>query len=115
MKYLLAVFGDSSTWGTQSEEQAKAELDAFAAFERDAAEAGVLVAREALAPEGYTLSVENGAAHVAGEPLTRSEQRLGCFYLLDCGDLAEATEWASRIPLVGAGGFHAIEIRPVLE
>jgi hypothetical protein len=59
MKYLLAIYGDSSTWGTLSEEEAKAELDAFATFERAAAEAGVLVAKEALDPEAYTLSVRD--------------------------------------------------------
>ena len=61
MKYLLAIYGDSSTWGTQSEEDAKEELDAFAAFEREATEAVVLVGKEALQPDAYTLSVRDGA------------------------------------------------------
>ena len=40
---------------------------------------------------------------------------MGCFYLVDCTGLAEAQEWASKIPLVGHGGFDTIEIRPVMD
>ena len=114
MKYLLAIYGDSSTWGTQSEEDAKAELDAFAAFEREAAEAGILVSSEALQPEAHTLSVHDGALRLAEGALTAARERLGCLYLVDCASLEEAREWAAKIPLVGDGGFHSIEIRPVM-
>jgi hypothetical protein len=113
MKYMLLVYGDSSTWGTQSDEEAKAELEAFAAFERDAGEAGVLVARDALRPEGYTFTNRNGAPEVTeGIP---SDRRIGCIYVLSGSDVTEVAEWASRIPLVGVGGFDTIEIRPVME
>ncbi len=114
MKYLLAIYGDSSTWGTQSEEEANAELDAFAAFERNAAEAGVLISKEALEPEAYTLSVRDGTRRLTEGALSEPGQRLGCFYLLECETLAEVDEWASKIPLVGDGGFDSIEIRPVM-
>ena len=114
MKYLLAIYGDSSTWDAQSEEDAKAELDAFAAFEREAADAGILVVKEALRPEAQTLSVHDGARRLTEGAPTEAEQRLGCFYILECDDLADVREWAFKIPLVGAGGFHSIEIRPVM-
>ena len=114
MKYMLALYGDSSTWGTQSDEEFTLEQKAFAAFEREAAEAGVLVGKEALEPEGHTLSVQDGAPAVTDAPPTKPEQRLGCFYVLDCNDLDDVTEWATKIPLVGDGGFHSIEIRAVM-
>jgi hypothetical protein len=109
MKFMLAIYGDSSTWGSQSDEEAKAELDAFAAFEREAKQARVLVTREALEGEGSRLSSEDGE----GE-LMDPEKRLGCFYILECSDMGEAKQWAARVPLVGPGGFHTIEIRPVM-
>ena len=111
MRYLLAIYGDSSTWGTQSEEAAQAELDAFAAFEREAADAGVLVDSAALEPAAYTVSASGGSRDDA---VTAAEQRLGCFYVLECGSVAEAKQWASKVPLVGEGGFHSVEIRPVM-
>ena len=114
MKYLLAIYGDSSTWGTQSEEDAKEELDAFAAFEREATEAGVLAGKEALQPDAYTLSVRDGGPALPDGAVTKPEQRLGCFYLLECASSADVEEWAAKIPLVGDGGFHSIEIRPVM-
>jgi hypothetical protein len=115
MKYQLLVYGDASTWGTLSEADAKAELDAFAAFDRDAEDAGVLVAREALQPEGHTLTWRNGKPQLTAELPTEPRQRIGCLYLLECRDSTELEEWASKIPLVGAGGFDTIEIRPVLQ
>ena len=114
MKYLLAIYGDSSTWGTLPDEDANAELDAFAAFEREAAEAGILIANEALQPEAHTLAVDGGARHLTEGAPTEPERRLGCFYIVECDDLTEVTEWASKIPLIGDGGFHSIEIRPVM-
>ncbi len=115
MKYMLAIYGDSSTWGRQSDDEAKAEQDAFATFEREAAAAGVLIEQAALQPEGQTLSMPEGGAQPTSGPLTNPERRLGCFYILDCRDLEDATKWGSRVPLVGAGGFDSIEIRPLIE
>jgi hypothetical protein len=112
MKYLLAIYGDSSTWGTQSEEEANAELDAFAAFERAATEAGVLVGGEALDPEAYTVSVREGRPVVTDGALTEPDQRLGCFYLVECGSVAEAKDWAPKVPLVGDGGFQRVGRAP---
>jgi hypothetical protein len=112
MKYMLFVYGDSSTWGTLSDEEAKSELEAFAAFERDAREAGVLVAGDALAAKGYTVAKQNGTAQRSDAPMPA--RRIGCVYVLDARDVDEAAKWASRIPLVGTGGFDTIEIRPVM-
>jgi hypothetical protein len=113
MKYMLLVYGDSSTWGTLSDEEAKAELEAFAAFEREASEANVLLTQDALQPDGHIFAKRNGTAQPSEE--TMSDRRIGCVYVLDARDLAEVSEWAAKVPLVGAGGFDTIEIRPVLD
>jgi hypothetical protein len=111
MKYLLLVYGDSSSWGTLPPEEAKAELERFAEFERSAGEAGVLVTQGALQPESDTITVLDGPAESAA---AKPERWPGCFYVLESRDLVEVKEWASRVPLVGPGGFHTIEIRPVM-
>jgi hypothetical protein len=110
---MLLVYGDSSTWGTLSEEDAKAELDAFAAFEREAGAAGILVAQDALHAEGYTFTNGDGAGRLTEE--TPAGRRIGCVYVLESRDVNEVVEWAAKIPLVGRGGFDAIEIRPVMD
>jgi hypothetical protein len=115
MKYLLMVYGDASTWGRLSEEAAAAEQDAFATFEREAAEAGVLVSQEALDPDAYSRSIRDGEPRLEHAALSGPGQRAGCFYLLECRDAGDAVEWAKKIPLVGDGGFHSIEIRPCLK
>ena len=115
MRYLLTVYGDESTSGSLSEQEDKAEQDAFAAFEREAGEAGVLAANAGLRSEPRTLSLQGGTRQVSDGGVTGPQERMGCFYILDCRDQADAEAWASKIPLVGAGGFHSIEIRQVLE
>jgi hypothetical protein len=115
MKYLLTVYGESSTWGTLSEEETKAELAAFDAFEREASEARVLIDSGALTVPAYRVSVREGARHISEGPPSDDDRRLGCFYILDCDDAGEVTEWAAKIPLVGRGGFDTIEIWPVMD
>jgi hypothetical protein len=113
MKYLLAVYGDSSRWGTLNEAAARAETEALERFDRDARQAGSLITRAPLGLEGWKVS--------AGQPVARKEtprdevHRLGCFYVIECRDAAEAKEWAARFPLIGPGGFESIEIRPITD
>ena len=114
MNYLLLVSGDSSTWGSLPADEARAEQDAFAAFEREASEAGVLVDRAPLEPDAWTFSVRDGRARLREGPPTGDGRRIGCFYVLDCEDIAAVSRWAAKIPLVGPGGFDEIEIRPVM-
>ena len=79
MRYLLAIYGDSSTWGSQSEEETKPELAAFGAFEREAAEAGIVVASVALQPDAYTLSIDHGVPQIPEGAVTEPGRRTGCF------------------------------------
>jgi hypothetical protein len=117
MHFLLALYGDQSTWGKQTEAEHATEMSAFAAFEREARQAGVLVANHALEPADRAAAVRrdgSGEPALADGPIDDATEQLGAVYVLECRDRDEAARWAAKVPLVGAGGFSAIEIRPVL-
>jgi hypothetical protein len=117
MQYLLMLYGDQSTWKDQSDTEHGVEMSAFAAFERQARNAGVWVTEHALQPAENAATVRRsngGEPTVSDGPLAENKEQMGAFYILECRDLDEATDWAKKVPLVGAGGFSAVEVRPML-
>jgi len=56
--------------------------------------------------------VRDGEVLTSDGPFAETKEQLGGFYLVDCKDLDEAIEVASRIP----GAQHgSIEVRPIWE
>jgi hypothetical protein len=108
---LLAVYGDSSPWGTLRGTAARAETAALEAFDREANGAGVLITRAPLELDAWTISAEEPLAREGA--LSDSAHRLDCYYVLECRGPAEASEWAAKSPPVGPGGIDTIQIRPI--
>lgn len=59
-----------------------------------------------------TVRVRNGKAETTDGPFAETKEQLGGFFLMDCKDLDEAIECATRVP---GATFGSIEIRPVVE
>jgi len=59
-----------------------------------------------------TVRVRDGKTLTTDGPFAETKEQLGGFYLLNCKDLDEAIEVATKIPAVTDG---SIEIRPVME
>jgi hypothetical protein len=89
-------------------------MTAYNQFGRDAGAAGVLLGGEALEPTSTatTVRVRNGERSVMDGPFAETREALGGYYLLECADLDQAIEWASRIPGASRG---CIEVRPIVE
>lgn len=107
MKYLCLVYG---------EEGAIANLDDHEclAYDRSLRDSGRCVASEALEPvaTATTVRVRHGKVSVSDGPFAETKEQLAGFYLVDCKDLDEAIEAASKIP----GATHgSIEVRPIWE
>ena len=52
----------------------------------------------------------DGAKSVHDGPFAETREQLGGYYIVDVADLAAATEWARKVPIVPGG---KVEIRPV--
>ena len=115
MKYLYTFLGDE-TDRPQTPEEMKAGVELWSAFEREAVEAGVLIACEPLEPRGNAITVRVAGDGQKGDPtdgpFAESKEQLGGFCLLDVADRDEALAWAEKIPLRPGA---AMEIWPTLD
>jgi hypothetical protein len=115
MKYLLTFVRDRDRMYEGTEEEMKRGMEAWNAFNKEAIEAGVLIANEALElPETAktVLFAEGGAQTVTDGPFAETKEQLGGFCLIDCESLEEALEWARKVPLLP---HSKLEVRQVKD
>jgi hypothetical protein len=115
MKYVLTIVGPEGDWQDVSPEEMKASMDRWGAFEQELADAGALIAGEGLqeSPTARTVRFAGGdEPTVTDGPYAETKEQVGGFYLLECGDIDEAVEWAKKVPVVSA---NSIEVRPVMD
>ena len=114
MKYLLTIYTDESRFAEATPEDVQQVMDAYEAFGRAAAAAGVRLGGEGLQPSGTatTVRVRDGETITSDGPFAETREQLGGYYLLDCRDLDEAIGWAAKIPGAQDG---RVEVRPVMD
>jgi hypothetical protein len=114
MRYALLICDEEKRGAEMSEDEAGAQMAAYMAFGEEMGAKGVLQGGERLQPVGTatTVRVRDDEVLTSDGPFAETKEQLGGFYLVDCKDLDEAIEVASRIP----GAKHgAIEVRPIWE
>ena len=113
MKYLLTFVRDQSQMYAGTEEEMKTAMEAWNEFDRQAVEAGALIACEPLEPPAgaKTLRSSAGKPTVTDGPFAETKEQLGGFALLECADLDEAMDWARKVPAFDG----AIEVRKVMD
>jgi hypothetical protein len=101
MKYLLTFVRDRDQMYEGTEEEMRTGMEAWNEFNREATDAGVLIADEALElPEtAKTVRVTDGEPVVTDGPFAETKEQLGGFALIDCADTDEAIAWAKKVPL----------------
>jgi hypothetical protein len=115
MKYLLTFARDKDRMYEGTEEEMKAGMEAWNAFNRDAIEAGVLIANEALELPNTATTVrfgDGGELSVTDGPFTETKEQLGGFCLIDVDNFEEALGWAKKVPLVPGS---LLEVRAVKD
>lgn len=112
MRYVLLVCDDENV--ELSPEGAHQRFAAYTAFQDEAEDRGVLVARERLRPTtaSSTVRIRDGGLVIADGPFAETKEQIAGFYVIDCEDLDEAIDIASMIP---AAHWGTIEVRPVWE
>ena len=112
MRYALLVCVDENT--EPGEEDIERQYTEFMGFQDEMQARGVLVSRERLQPTSLstTVRVRDEGLVVADGPFAETKEQIAGFYIIECEDLDEAIEIASRNPGARAG---TIEVRPVWE
>lgn len=114
MKYLLTFIVEERAMVDSSPEEMREALERWSAFDREAAEAGALIACEPVEDSSTSTTLRvprEGEPVLTDGPFAESKEQLGGFCLLECADTGEALEWARKVPL----GEGAIEIRPIMD
>ncbi len=114
MKYLLTFVRDQDQMFEESEEEMTAAMKAWVEFDREAVDAGVLIANEALElpKTAKTLRIEEDGSTITDGPFAETKEQLGGFCLIDCADLDEAIGWAKKVPLRPGS---SIEVRQIMD
>jgi hypothetical protein len=114
MRYLLMICTEEDRIAALSPEEGAAMLAGYGAFGEEMGRRGVLLGGERLRPttDATTVRVRDGELLVADGPFAETKEQVGGYYLVDCRNLDEAIEVASKIPGAGHG---TIEVRPIWE
>jgi hypothetical protein len=112
MRYALLVAVDENV--ELSEEDVERRYAEFMGFQDEMQARGVLTSRERLQPTSLATTVRVGdeGLVVADGPFAETKEQIAGFYIIECEDLDEAIEIASRNP---GARYGTIEVRPVWE
>jgi hypothetical protein len=114
MRYALLICTEDKRQAEMSEDEAGAQMAGYMAWGEEMGARGVLQAGERLRPtaSATTVRVRDGEVLTSDGPFAETKEQLAGFYLVDCKDLDEAIDVASKIP----GATHgSIEVRPIWE
>src|SRR5437764_2357968 len=114
MRYALLICTDETAMDAMSPAEAQASTAAYMAWGDEMAKRGVLGGGERLRPttDATTVRVRDGEVLASDGPFAETKEQMGGFYLVDCKDLDEAIDVASKIPGARDG---SIEVRPIWE
>jgi hypothetical protein len=111
MRFMMIVKASAeSEAGVMPTEQELAEMGEY---NDELVKAGILLAGEGLHPssKGALVRYAGSKRTVVDGPFTESKELIGGFWLIQVKSLAEAVEWAKRVPFHGG----EVEIRQVFE
>jgi hypothetical protein len=114
MKYICMSYLGPITWETMSEEQRKASMEEFFAYDKMLRDNGYMIGGEGLqsARNAATLRFQDGKVAVTDGPYAETKEQLAGFFILEARDLNHAIQLMSKHPVVRGG---AVEIRPAVD
>ena len=109
MKYMMLVCADEAT--ELSPEEAGQVDQAADAWIEEMTRRGIRLTGQRLGPvsDATTVSVRGGEVMIADGPFAETKEQIAGYDIIECADLDEAIEVASRHPVAA---FGKIEVRP---
>jgi hypothetical protein len=114
MRYILLIYGDEHAWANMAPEAQASEYQDYEDYGKWLSEKGWMRAGDALqaSPTATQVRVREGKTLTTDGPFVETKEQLGGFYMVECDNLDQAIEAASRIPAARGG---VIEVRPIAE
>jgi hypothetical protein len=111
VQYALLIYGSFEGWEALGEDERQQHMQEYMALaQRPETRGGADLAETSTAT---TVRVQDGETVTTDGPFAETKEFLGGLYLVECENLDDAIEFASKIPAARTGG--AIEVRPVVE
>ncbi|HEU5452916.1 MAG TPA: YciI family protein [Terriglobales bacterium] len=113
MRYMLLIYTNENA--ARTPEETAAVIAGHEAVLGETARRGILLGADPLEPTSTATTVRkrDGKTVIVDGPFAETKEQLAGYYILDCKDLDEALEWATRIPTACGGGAGCIEVRPI--
>jgi hypothetical protein len=110
MKYVALIYADADGWEAMPEDERERISEKYMALAREPVSVGGEQLQDA--DTATTVRVRDGETLTTDGPFAETKEQLGGYYIVDCGSLDEAIEFAARIPAAERG---AVEVRPLVE
>jgi hypothetical protein len=110
-QYMMLIYEAEVDPAVQAERER--ELPVFLELHRSLREAGLLVGVQRLrsVESATSVRVRGGETEITDGPFAVTKEVLAGYYILDCADLDEAIEQATRLP---PARWATVEVRPVM-
>jgi hypothetical protein len=114
VRYALLIYADEDAWDGTSEEDRRDTYRRHADYWKWLEDRGWIRGGDQLASSASAtcVRVEGERTVTTDGPFAESKEQLGGFYLIECDNLDQAIDAASRVPAAARG---AIEVRPIVE
>jgi hypothetical protein len=114
VRYILLIYGDESTWAAMGPEEQGSQYQAYDDYTNWLKEQGWYEGGEPLnaTSSATTVRVRDGETLSTDGPFAETKEQLGGYYIVNCDNLDQAIDAASRIPAARGG---SIEVRPILD
>jgi hypothetical protein len=114
MRYLLLACTDEEATDALSLEERSAALAEYMTFAEEMGRRGVFLSGAQLQPTwaATTVHLADGEVLVADGPFAETKEQIGGYMVVECADLDEAIEVASKLPAARSG---TVEVRPIWQ
>jgi hypothetical protein len=115
MRYMLLIYGDEAAFAEMDPQQTSATMQEYDKYSTWLEEKGWMRGGDPLADtsQATTVRQRDGKTLTNDGPFAATKEQLGGYYNVECANLDEAIEAATRLPAVAAGG--SVEVRPLVD
>jgi len=115
MQYMFLIYTHEDVVARESAEEMARISAGHAAVMAETSKRGILRGADPLqsTSTATTVRMQDGKVLVTDGPFAETKEHLAGYYILDCENLDEAIEWASKIPTACGGLEGCVEIRPI--
>ena len=114
MQYLLLIYDEEKYWQSWDVKKHEQIIADYRQLIDELKSQGVYLGSERLkeVENATSVQVRNGETMITDGPFAETKEQLGGYFLVECENLDQAIEIASRLP---TAEFGTIEVRPIWQ